>query len=811
MRYVEGCGGGMGRGRGALAARVVAGALLVVVGTPACGEQAPVTAEVDAALSVENASRPEGATLHAVVVARGIPGAGAVCEVGAFLPGGAMHEIPELAAFTEPGRGFAASRVLVASTSNFGAPIARPAEAAGSILSLSPRLDGAPLLVPEGFASSGTQASVAGGDIQLVTAQSPAFSHPVNTPATAELTGVGLPTGISLNNGSGRPWFSNAPRGSRGEGTVTVLNPSGVPTAIFAGAATNRAGTSGPGMPSGALGTTLISKSPDDTAKPVFAAVLADGSVVQVHVTKGVDPLAPAGTLTAVPNVSRAAAESVVAGVVARAGMAFNWVPTMSLFIAEPLANRLAVLDLSDDGQRFSVRAVRHLQSRELDVPIDVAPAVREVASASFSSNTMLGAGSDLYVLNRGDNSIVRMRQDGEVVARRRIVADVRGFRVNGLGVSADNETLYITATTPNRDGVLLRARAFGAARTTRELVAAARDLGAATVDELGSVLFSLDATPRQGLGPLFNAASCGGCHSDPFPGGMGVAPDTMETLVGRIRRDGSFDDLEGDGGPVARARSIAELGVPCRLPTGPSRRANVVSTRSAMTLRGNSLIDAIRDRDILANLAAQPEAVRGRANRLEDGRLGRFGWKAGVATLVEFVGFGYRNESGLTNPLAPIDEVSGCGQHERELELDALPLTAVAKFVQTLDPPAPSETCLGSPGAAIFRDIGCAGCHTPELPGRGVAVHLYSDLLLHDMGESLSDAMSQGSAGGRDWRTMPLWRLAERKRFLHDGRASTSTEAIIAHGGQALPSAAAFGLLPVADRESLLQFLTCI
>ncbi len=809
----QGCQG-CALSRRVAALRRLVGSSLLAVYVAGCGE-GPASAETETEALIgaitQSAHRPNGTRLRAEVLARGIPGAGAVCEVGEFLPGGALHDLPELAAFTVPGRVFASTRVLVASTSNFGAPLARPAESAGSILSLSPRASGPALLVPPGFAASGIQASVADGHIQLVTAQSPTFSHPVNTPATFALTSVGLPTGISLNNGSGRPWFSNAPRGSDGDGTITVTNPSGVPTAIFSGDETNRAGTSHAGIPSGALGTTLLTKSPDETARPVFAAVLADGSVVQVHVTRGVDPLAPAGTVTPVSNVSTAAAESTRARVVAREGMAFNWVPTRNLYIADPLADRVVVLDLSDDGQLFSVSKVRALRSRALDVPIDVAPAVRETAHASFASNTMLGAGSDLYVLNRGDNSIVRMRQDGTLVARREIEAQVPGFRVSGLGVSADSETLYITATTPGRGGVLLRARAFGQAETTRELISQARASGASTVDDIGSVLFSLDVTPKQGLGPLFNAASCGGCHNHPFPGGMGVTDDTMETLVGRIRRDGSFDDLEGEGGPVARARSINELGESCNLPTGPTPRANVVSKRSAMTLRGNALIDAIRDRDILANLAAQPEGIRGRVNRLEDGRIGRFGWKADVATFVEFVGLGYRNEFGLTNPLAPRDEVSGCGQRGRELEIDALPLTMVTKFVQSLDPPAPTEACLGSTGAAVFSDIGCAGCHTPALPGRGRTVHLYSDLLLHDLGSGLDDSMIQGSARGRDWRTMPLWRASERTRFMHDGRANTLAEAISAHGGQAESSVAAFAALSGSDREALLQFLGCI
>ena len=108
---------------------------------------------------------------------------------------------------------------------------------------------------------------------------------------------------------------------------------------------------------------------------------------------------------------------------------------------------------------------------------------------------------------------------------------------------------------------------------------------------------------------------------------------------------------------------------------------------------------------------------------------------------------------------------------------------------------------------------IGCASCHTPSLPGPGARqlVPLYSDLLLHDMGPLLADRMVQGSALGNEWRTMPLWRVAERTRFLHDGRALTLTQAVMAHGGQAQAAKDAFLNLDSITRQALLNFLGCI
>src|SRR5258705_3070 len=120
---------------------------------------------------------------------------------------------------------------------------------------------------------------------------------------------------------------------------------------------------------------------------------------------------------------------------------------------------------------------------------------------------------------------------------------------------------------------------------------------------------------------------------------------------------------------------------------------------------------------------------------------------------------------------------------------------------------------CLSSAGAAVFSSLGCATCHAPSLPGpgSGAPVRLYSDLLLHDMGSGVADRFEQGSATGSEFRTMPLWRVADRQHFLHDGRAKTIIDAIQAHGGQAAGALAAFQALSQADLQALLDFLNCI
>ncbi len=768
-------------------------------------------------------ARDKGGVLKARILARGIPGAGAVAEAGDFLRGSPLHDNAALSPFAQGGQVLDAKRVLVASTSNFGAQLAHPQEPEGSVISIDPAKG--PLDVPAVFAQAGGQASALNGAVQMYAAQSPAFLNSVKEPqaVTADFPSASLPLSISINNGNGRPWLANAPNGAKGMGTISVLDPQGYPLAgapsttaggIFAGNLTNRSDKSTQGITSAALGTAILTKSPDLTGRAVFATVLADGSVAQVNVLKGVDALAPPGTVSPVDRVDRATAESMDPNVTSRQGMAFNWVPSQNLFIADPQANRLVVLDLTDDGTMF-YGSRREIVAEEFNLPMDVAPTTREISHGSFASNTTLGGGSDLYVLNRSNNTIVRMDVGGTVQAVRSIQADgLTKFLVNGIAVSSDGRSIYVTALTPNAGGVLMVVPAFGAKVSTDLIMKqAANGSMAGDMTSVGTFLFSLKLSPSQGLGPLFNEESCAGCHNAPFAGGMGTAVNQQVRMVGQTLVNGAFDNMEGRGGPVARTHSVTELGLPCAVAPGIPATATISSVRNPMTLRGNGLIDTIALGDMIVNMNAQPAAVRGRPNMLPDGRVGKFGWKANVATLVEFMGEAFRNEMGVTNPLEPIDELTDCGANRHAPEVDGFALQAAAKFLNTIDPPAPATACTTSNGATIFATIGCATCHTPSLPGPGArqAVTLYSDLLLHDMGPAFDDKMKQGSALGSEWRTMPLWKVSERGKFLHDGRALSLTDAITAHSGQAQTSKSAFLALDAASKQAILTFLGCL
>jgi hypothetical protein len=759
--------------------------------------------------------------INAQVVASGVPGAGAINQVGTFHLGGPFHDNPALSPATAPGEILDPKRLFVASSSNFGAPIARMDQAPGAILSID--LSGGGVTVPADFANSGGQASALGGRVRLFAANSPPFLNSVFNPtvATANEVSVSLPLGISFNNAFGRPWFANAPFGDGPFGTITVIDPNGAPFrsppspvagGVFAGDLTNRNAATTHGLTAPALATSLVTKSPDGTGRAVFFAALADGSVVQVHVQKGVDGMAPPGSFTPIHGISKSAAESSDPNAITRVGMVFNWVPNKVIYVTDPLADRILALDISDDGTLFTSRP-RYLKAQALNKPVDIAPTSVEVAARNFASNTTLGGGSDLYILNRGDNTIVRMAQDGRVIEVRRIEANVPGFRSAGIAVSDDGRTIWVTATAPGAQGVVLQMPAFGAGDVTASLMEDAAEAGANGAVAQGGFLFPYLLEPNQRLGPLFNARSCNSCHDG---GGPGTSAQSFVLRVGRINGT-KFDPSPGNGGPIARMHSVSELGVPCGLPTGVPPSANITSNRSAMTLRGTSLIDNILDREILNVQAAQPPSVRGRPNVMPDGRIGHFGWKAQTATLVEFVAEAQRDEFGLTNPLQPRDLVSGCQANQVSPEADGVPLTSIVAFLNTIEPPTPTAACLSSAGALLFAQVGCATCHTPSMSGPGSPtasqrpVRLYSDLLLHDMGPALADHFEQGQANGNEFRTMPLWRVSDRPHLLHNGSATTLSEAIHAHGGQGAAAVSAFDALTDTDKQALLAFLGCI
>jgi CxxC motif-containing protein (DUF1111 family) len=403
-------------------------------------------------------------------------------------------------------------------------------------------------------------------------------------------------------------------------------------------------------------------------------------------------------------------------------------------------------------------------------------------------------------------------------------------------------------------------------------------------VARAGEVLFNHRWQPHDplcpggdGLGPVYNADSCVACHRRGGVGGSGDRQHNVTTFLvleptreEPRRRDGvihaqavsrDFLELLRHVHPSLPAAPLS-LAIDNRLahgfpglvhrggrhagpmPAGLVENDMVVeegpvsfSQRNTPALFGAGLIDSLPDRVIIANQRSQRlrhgmapaggEAQPvGRVLRLPGGRVGKFGWKAQVASLADFVQAACANELGLGNP--GHEQPTPLGQPQYRpvgLDLTQQQCDQLTAFVASLSrpverPPAdPHERDRAAAGKALFTKTGCAECHTPNL---GSVEGLYSDLLLHRMGQTLegrgssyggaqqqpSRTPSEEEAQPDEWRTPPLWGVADSAPYLHDGRAATPEEAIRLHDGQAAAAAGRFNRLSPHDQACLVEFL---
>ena len=331
------------------------------------------------------------------------------------------------------------------------------------------------------------------------------------------------------------------------------------------------------------------------------------------------------------------------------------------------------------------------------------------------------------------------------------------------------------------------------------------------------------------GLGPIFNGVSCVSCHASGATGGGGAV---TVTRFGRSV-NGQFDSLDALGGSLLQQRAI-DVATLEEVPA----EAHVIAHRQSTPLFGLGLIEAIPDADILRN-AQRPvnDGIKGRAALVQDvasgqQRVGRFGWKAQVATLLTFAGDAYLNEMGITSRLFPTENAPNgdaaklaAADFVADPEDQVDPVTGkgdidfAADFMRLLGPPpALALTQSAAAGRQTFQQINCAGCHIPVMnTGQNAVaalsrkqVALYSDLLLHDMG-SLGDGIAQGAAGTREMRTAPLWGLRASAPYLHDGRASTVDEAIRAHDGEAKNARDRYLRLNATQQRQVVDFLNSL
>jgi len=392
--------------------------------------------------------------------------------------------------------------------------------------------------------------------------------------------------------------------------------------------------------------------------------------------------------------------------------------------------------------------------------------------------------------------------------------------------------------------------------------------------------------TASDGLGPLYNARSCHSCHLN---NAKGHAPANLQSAVSvpsffvrlkRWPRPDGFDPKKAVSGDPIYGTQLQTLSttqlvpeadlvvkydyldlmfedktpIQLRKPTytlnnlgyGAFSKDTVLSGRVSPALMGVGLIDALDDKTIEHNADENDldqDGISGRSNQVWDKinqtwRLGRFGWKATVATLSEQNQSAFNGDLGLSTPLvtsaygdctqaqvACLSLANGNSAHLDNLEVSEQMMSLVNQF-SALSAPSKIRNLANDQfmqGKSVFDQLNCAACHIPKMKTGLVTDYKvlsnrtffpFSDFLLHDMGAGLADTGNEFNAKEQEWRTTPLWgnslnkTTSGRQSYLHDGRARNLIEAIAWHGGEAQQSQEAFLSLTTKQRNDLLYFL---
>jgi CxxC motif-containing protein (DUF1111 family) len=377
----------------------------------------------------------------------------------------------------------------------------------------------------------------------------------------------------------------------------------------------------------------------------------------------------------------------------------------------------------------------------------------------------------------------------------------------------------------------------------------------------------------RDGVGPLFNARSCSGCH---FKDGRGTPPNNGEPMISMLLRL-SIPGTSDDGSPLPEPHNGGQLQnfavsgvkpegkpiieyqeIPGKFEDGeyyslrkPIYKINdlaygnmqenvMVSPRVAPQMIGMGLLEAINETDILNNADEfdnNNDGISGKANRVYDRetqslRMGRFGWKANQPTVKQQVAGAFNGDLGVTSSVFPMH---GHGDNQKELdklphggtpEISDMELEKVILYSAVLAVPAARSVANMQQGKKIFMSIGCASCHRPSYTTGSYdkisvlshqKIYPYTDLLLHDMGDELADNRPDFAATGTEWRTPPLWGIGlipvvnGHSNYLHDGRARSLQEAILWHGGEGEAAREKYKKLSKKEREELLKFLNSL
>jgi len=342
------------------------------------------------------------------------------------------------------------------------------------------------------------------------------------------------------------------------------------------------------------------------------------------------------------------------------------------------------------------------------------------------------------------------------------------------------------------------------------------------------------------GLGPVYNAQSCGECHQTPVTGSSSQVTEL---------RAASFDGFtyaDHPGGSLINDRAINAA-----IQERVLGADNVTTFRVSLSTLGDGFIEAVPDSEFTRIRNAQPSGMKGQIINVPvleapgTTRIARFGWKGQHASLLSFAADAYVNEMGITSPLQPTenthDGVSVAAFDTVPDPEDAATATnpfgpdieAFVRFMRSTKVPPRDTAVINTPdvvaGGNLFTSIGCATCHTPTITtapagtsfngGKFIVpaaladkiIHPYSDLMLHDVGTGDGIIQNGGSSTRNKLRTPPLWGLRTRSRLMHDTLDLTRNNAILAHTNEAEPVIQNYINLSTTQKNQLIAFINSL
>lgn len=351
-----------------------------------------------------------------------------------------------------------------------------------------------------------------------------------------------------------------------------------------------------------------------------------------------------------------------------------------------------------------------------------------------------------------------------------------------------------------------------------------------------GDALFDQVFREPDGLGPLYIRTACGSCHD-----GAGRGPGAVQKVV-LVEADGVTPAADQSGLPYGNTlRPYITAGATMPI-DAPDVTGVKVSQRLGPAVFGRGYMEAVADSEIErveAEQLSRPDAIHGRINRVAYASkpnpdqpyhsytvgtvdlIGRFGLKGRVATLDEFTADAFQGDMGITSPMRTTEPPNpdGLADDKRagvDTSLDVV--NAVADYMRLLE--IPRREPVPGRGVELFAAAKCAVCHVPSLKTRpdypipllaGINAPVFTDFLLHRMGDGLADGLTDGQAQPTAWKTPPLIGLRHLTAYMHDGRAKTVEQAVLLHeaeGSEASESVHLFKALSADERGELLDYV---